>query len=84
MVYCNTAKRKLTFKKQGMKKTAMQLLIEFMHGAYSKHDIHKKATELLETERDDHEHAFNESRKTHPMVGFKHDTFEQYYKDTYQ
>lgn len=24
------------------------------------------------------EHAFNESRLTHPLVGFKHDTFRDY------
>jgi RNase adaptor protein for sRNA GlmZ degradation len=43
-----------------------------------------QATELLETERGQIEEAFNESRKTHPMIGFKHETFDKYYKDTYK
>jgi hypothetical protein len=40
-------------------------------------------TELLEIEKLDHENTFNESRLTHPMVGFKHDTFEEYYLKTF-
>jgi hypothetical protein len=27
--------------------------------------------------------AFEESRLTHPMIGFKHETFEDYYKKTF-
>ena len=27
--------------------------------------------------------AFNESRLTNPMIGFKHNNFEQYYNETY-
>jgi hypothetical protein len=34
-------------------------------------------------EREQQEHAFKESRLTHPMVGFKHDTFEEYHSKTY-
>jgi len=34
-------------------------------------------------EREQQQHAFKESRLTHPMVGFKHDTFEEYYSKTY-
>jgi hypothetical protein len=30
------------------------------------------------------ERAFNESRLTHPMIGFKHETFEQYYNETFK
>ena len=63
-----------------MKKTAMQLLIEFMHGAYSVHDIHKKATELLETEREQIEEAANFGiTRLHIM-----EDAEQYYKDMYE
>jgi hypothetical protein len=36
-----------------------------------------------EIERNQQEHAFKESRLTHPMVGFKHDTFEEYHSKTY-
>jgi hypothetical protein len=28
--------------------------------------------------------AFNESRLTHPMIGFKHRTFEEYYNETFK
>ncbi len=28
--------------------------------------------------------AFNESRLTNPMIGFKHNNFEQYYNETYK
>ena len=27
--------------------------------------------------------SFNESRLTNPMIGFKHNNFEQYYNETY-
>lgn len=68
-----------------MRKKAMQQLIDWMDGKAITHEsVRLKATELLETERDDHEHAFNESRKTHPMVGFKHENFDEYYKETYE
>ena len=30
------------------------------------------------------EHAFNESRLTHPFIGFKHRTFEEYLESTYE
>jgi hypothetical protein len=29
------------------------------------------------------ENAFEESRLTYPMIGFKHQRFEQYYNETY-
>jgi hypothetical protein len=35
-------------------------------------------------EKQQTEHAFNESRLTHPMIGFKHETFEQYYNETFK
>ena len=34
-------------------------------------------------EREQIEDAFAESRLTHPMAGFKHDTFNEYYDQTY-
>jgi hypothetical protein len=36
-----------------------------------------------EMEREQIEEAFNESRLTHPMIGFKHETFKQYYTKTF-
>jgi hypothetical protein len=64
----------------------MQQLIDWMeqNQYFIGNDFYAKQKELLETERDDHEHAFNESRKTHPMVGFKHENFDEYYKETYE
>jgi hypothetical protein len=35
-----------------------------------------------EMEKQQTEHAFNESRLTHPMIGFKHETFKDYWNET--
>jgi hypothetical protein len=47
-----------------------------------------EAIEMLEQakemEKEQIERAFNESRLTHPMIGFKHETFEQYYNETFK
>jgi len=45
---------------------------------------HSINTELLATERQQHLNTFNESRFHHPMVGFKHDTAEQYVDNTFK
>jgi hypothetical protein len=37
-----------------------------------------------EMEKQQHNVTFNESRLTHPMIGFKHETFEQYYNETFK
>jgi len=34
-------------------------------------------------EKEQIEDAFEESRLTYPMIGFKHQTFQQYYNETY-
>jgi hypothetical protein len=44
-------------------------------------DAYKKA-KLMEKEQIID--AFNESRLTNPMLGFKHVTFEEYYNETYE
>ena len=36
-----------------------------------------------EMQKEQHKHTFEESRLTHPMVGFKHDTFSDYYYETF-
>lgn len=41
----------------------------------------RKAKEL---EKEQMLNAFQESRLTHPMIGFKHETFVDYYKQTYK
>jgi hypothetical protein len=35
-----------------------------------------------EMEKQQIERAFNESRLTHPMIGFKHETFKDYWNET--
>lgn len=37
-----------------------------------------------EMEREQMLNAFQESRLTHPMIGFKHETFVDYYKQTFK
>jgi hypothetical protein len=34
-------------------------------------------------EKEQKRDSFNESRLTNPMIGFKHNNFEQYYNETY-
>ena len=34
-------------------------------------------------ERQQIEDAFNESRLTHPMIGFKHNTFDEYFNENF-
>jgi hypothetical protein len=44
-------------------------------------DAYKKAKAMEKEQIID---AFNESRLTNPMLGFKHVTFEEYYNETYE
>ena len=39
--------------------------------------------QLLKMEKEQIEDAFEESRLTYPMIGFKHQTFQQYYNETF-
>jgi hypothetical protein len=43
-------------------------------------DMFQQAKQI---EREQIEEAFSESRLTHPMAGFKYDTFDEYYDQTY-
>ena len=64
----------------------MQLLIEWMKDVYYPamyEDAIEKATELLETERQDHERTYVDAFVNSNGTQLKVD-FEQYYKDTYQ
>ena len=64
----------------------IQKLINRQNGVFdgfpylSVDEIYDKAKEM---EKEQIENAFEESRLTYPMIGFKHQTFEQYYKETY-
>ena len=64
----------------------MQELIEFMHGDYSKYDVYKKATELLETEREQIEEAVSIAIQSSCfcMPADAKESAKEYYKDTYQ
>jgi hypothetical protein len=42
-----------------------------------------KLEKAKEMEKEQMLNAFEESRLTHPMIGFKHETFEDYYKKTF-
>ena len=33
--------------------------------------------------KEEHYNTFHESRLTHPMIGFKHETFKEYYNETF-
>jgi len=37
----------------------------------------------LKKEKEQMLNAFEESRLTHPMIGFKHETFTEYYNETF-
>ena len=64
-----------------MKKTAMQLLIEWIDGKAITHEsVRLKATELLETEREQIEEAHYEGG--YYTNGSVHEA-KQYYKETY-
>jgi|LakMenE18May11ns_1017448.scaffolds.fasta_scaffold9881527_2 hypothetical protein len=45
--------------------------------------LYNAKEQAKEMEKEQHKHTFEESRLTHPMVGFKHDTFSEYYNETF-
>lgn len=51
-----------------------------LQGAIYKNDIEK----ALEMEKEQMSNTFKESRLTHPMIGFKHETFVDYYNETFK
>ena len=46
--------------------------------------IHHWATQMVDKEKEQMLNAFQESRLTHPMIGFKHETFLDYYNETFK
>jgi hypothetical protein len=66
-------------------KTAVEWLIEKLKGRSVdlempwNIDLVEQAKEM---EKQQHEQTFNESRLTHPMIGFKHETFKDYWNET--
>ncbi len=71
-------------------KTAVQKVLEIIELAREGEidndlrSIRHRVEQLLELEYQQHFSTFNESRLTHPMIGFKHETFETYFTDTYE
>jgi hypothetical protein len=62
-------------------KTAVEWLFDNLDlsGGSEAIETLKQAKEM---EKQQTEHAFNESRLTHPMIGFKHETFKDYWNET--
>lgn len=67
-------------------KTAVEWLVETIEK-----NRHKPIRELFvyvrqakEMEKEQMLNAFQESRLTHPMIGFKHETFKDYYNETFK
>jgi hypothetical protein len=69
-----------------MKKTAVEWLRDLYENrpAYEECILEDEWGEALKMEKEQIEDAFEESRLTHPMIGFKHETFEDYYKKTFK
>ena len=64
-----------------MKQTAVEWLVNMweMQGTITPLDIR----EAKRIEKEQIEDAFEKSRLTHPMIGFKHKTFKDYYNETF-
>jgi hypothetical protein len=66
-----------------MKQTAVEWLADFFEsGVTSSEEWTRAKKQAKEMEKQQTEHAFNESRLTHPMIGFKHETFKDYWNET--
>jgi hypothetical protein len=46
-------------------------------------EINDLLLHLKSMHKEEIENVWKESRLTHPMIGFKHETFEQYYNETF-
>jgi hypothetical protein len=65
-----------------MKQTAVEWLYDrFLFAGYAVNSEWKE--QAKEMEKEQMLNAFEESRLTHPMIGFKHETFEDYYNETF-
>ena len=61
-------------------KTAVEWLFDNLDLSGGSEAI-KTLKQAKEMEKKQTEHAFNESRLTHPMIGFKHETFKDYWNE---
>jgi hypothetical protein len=62
-------------------KTAVEWLFDNLDLSGGSEAI-KTLKQAKEMEKKQIERAFNESRLTHPMIGFKHETFKDYWNET--
>jgi hypothetical protein len=65
-----------------MKQTAVDWLIGQLYAPCRGIPSHI-IEQAKEMEKEQMLNAFEESRLTHPMIGFKHETFKDYYKETF-
>jgi hypothetical protein len=72
------------------KQTAVEWLITQLEGEESLvarivglKEYNQIINEAKQMEKEQKRDSFNESRLTNPMIGFKHNNFEQYYNETY-
>jgi hypothetical protein len=65
-----------------MKQTAVDWLIGQLYAPCRGIPSHI-IEQAKEMEKEQIINAFEESRLTHPMIGFKHETFKEYYKETF-
>ncbi len=70
-----------------MKQTAVEWqhieLSKFLYGKSEFTDANDILIKAKEMEQEQMLNAFEESRITHPMIGFKHETFKDYYNETF-
>ena len=66
-----------------MKQTAVDWLIGQLYAPCRGIPSHI-IEQAKEMEKEQMVNAFEESRLTHPMIGFKHETFKDYYKKTFK
>jgi len=68
-----------------MKQTAVEFLMEKLFDPSTMVQEQMQWFEQAkEMEKEQMVNAFEESRLTHPMIGFKHETFKDYYKKTFK
>jgi hypothetical protein len=68
-------------------KTAVEWLVNELYTKIEMRGDGNLFNEILEQakemEKERMLNAFEESRLTHPMIGFKHETFKDYYNETF-
>ena len=70
-----------------MRQTAVKWLQQALEDTILDHEQIMQTIGLFEQakemEKEQMLNAFEESRLTHPMIGFKHETFVEYYNETF-